>query len=420
MIEITIPRLGWSMDEGRFSSWLKQEGEKVVSGDQLFVLEGEKSVQEIESLDAGILRLLPTSPKAGDVVLVGQLIGYLAKEGEMLPAASEAAVPVVSTPLAEPLVTSGPPAAVRAEPTRAGRLLSSPRARRAAAVLNVAISDVQGTGKSGRVRERDVENFASEGGPRALGDAAANSETGAELSVPITVLRRTIAERMLASLANTAPVTLHCQVDATKLVALRVELKAAAAGASIPSYTDIIVKLSASTLLGFPMLAGQWRENRIVLPTEINIGIAVDTEAGLLVPVAHRVNLLSLAELAATIRKLIDGARGRKLPPEDLRGGVFTITNLGAFGIGAFNPIINFPETAILGLGAIRRLPAVLSDGSIAARDQITLSLTFDHRVVDGAPAAAFLQALSERIGNPVISLLGFDATLPENRGGVG
>ena len=403
MIEITIPRLGWSMEEGKFASWLKQEGERVESGDQLFVLEGEKAVQEVESLDAGILRLLPTSPKMGDVVMVGQLIGYLAKEGEMLPAAPEAAVPAVSTPLAEPPVASGQPAAVQAEPAPAGRLLSSPRARRAAAFLNVAISDVQGTGKSGRVRARDVENFASEGGPGALRDAAASSDSGAERSVPITVLRRTIAERMLASLANTAPVTLHCQVDATKLVALRAELKAAATGASIPSYTDIVAKLSASTLLGFPMLAGQWRENRIVLPTEINIGIAVDTEAGLLVPVAHRVNLLSLAELAATTRKLIDGARGRKLPPEDLRGGVFTITNLGAFGIGAFNPIINFPETAILGLGAIRRLPAVLADGSIAARDQITLSLTFDHRVVDGAPAAAFLQALSERIGNPVI-----------------
>jgi len=403
MIEITIPRLGWSMDEGKFASWLKQEGESVASGDQLFVLEAEKSVQEIESLDAGILRLLPTSPKAGDVVLVGQLIGYLAKEGEMLPAASEAAVPAVSTPLAESPVASGQPAAVQAEPARAGRQLSSPRARRAAAVLNVAISDVQGTGKSGRVRARDVENFA----PAA----------GTERSVPITVLRRTIAERMLASLANTAPVTLHCQVDATKLVALRAELKAAAVGASIPSYTDIIAKLSASTLLGFPMLAGQWRENRIVLPTEINIGIAVDTEAGLLVPVAHRVNLLSLAELAVTTRRLIDDARGRKLPPEDLRGGVFTITNLGAFGIGAFTPIINFPETAILGLGAIRRLPAVLSDGSIAARDQITLSLTFDHRVVDGAPAAAFLQALSERIGNPMMSLLGFETIQPAELG---
>jgi pyruvate dehydrogenase E2 component (dihydrolipoamide acetyltransferase) len=396
--EITIPRLGWSMDEGRFASWLKQEGERVASGDQLFVLEGEKSLQEVESLDAGILRLLPTSPKTGDVVLVGQLIGYLAKEGEMLPAASEAAVPAVSTPLAEPPVASGQPTAVHAEPAPADRRFSSPRARRAAAVLNVAISDVQGTGKSGRVRAHDVENFAL-----ALRDAAASSATGEERSVPITVLRRTIAERMLASLANTAPVTLHCQVDATKLVALRAELKAAATGASIPSYTDIIAKLSASTLLGFPMLAGQWRENRIVLPTEINIGIAVDTEAGLLVPVAHRVNLLSLAELAVTTRKLIDGAHRRKLPPEDLRGGVFTITNLGAFGIGAFNPIINFPETAILGLGAIRRLPAVLADGSIAARDQITLSLTFDHRVVDGAPAAAFLQALSERIANPVI-----------------
>ena len=388
MIEITIPRLGWSMEEGKFASWLKHEGEWVASGDQLFVLESDKTVQEVESLDGGILRLLPTSPKTGDVVMVGQLIGYLAKEGEMLPAAPEAAVPAVTTPLTEPPVTSGQPAAVQAEAAPAGRPLSSPRARRAAAVLNVAISDVQGTGKSGRVRARDVENFAS-------------ADAGAERSVPITVLRRTIAERMLASLANTAPVTLHCQVDATKLVALRAELKAAATGAPIPSYTDIVAKLSASTLLDFPMLAAQWRQNRIVLPTEINIGIAVDTEAGLLVPVAHRVNLLSLAELAVTTRRLIDGARGRKLAPEDLRGGVFTITNLGAFGIGAFNPIINFPETAILGLGAIRRLPAVLSDGSIAARDQITLSLTFDHRVVDGAPAAAFLQALSERIANP-------------------
>jgi pyruvate dehydrogenase E2 component (dihydrolipoamide acetyltransferase) len=410
MIEITIPRLGWSMDEGKFASWLKQEGETVVSGDQLFVLEAEKSVQEIESLDAGILRLLPTSPKTGDVVVVGQLIGYLAKEGEMLPAASEAAVPAVSTPLGEPPVASGQPAAAQAEPARAGRPLSSPRARRAAAVLNVAISDVQGTGKSGRVRARDVENFAPAAEP-------ADAGVGGARSVPITVLRRTIAERMVASLANTAPVTLHCQVDATKLVALRAELKAAAVGASIPSYTDIIAKLSASTLLGFPMLAGQWRENRIVLPTEINIGIAVDTEAGLLVPVAHRVNLLSLAELAVTTRRLIDDARGRKLPPEDLRGGVFTITNLGAFGIGAFTPIINFPETAILGLGAIRRLPAVLSDGSIAARDQITLSLTFDHRVVDGAPAAAFLQALSERIGNPMMSLLGFETIQPAELG---
>src|SRR5258708_40257363 len=128
MLESTIPRLGWSMGEGKFASWLKQEGETVASGDQLFVLEGEKAVQEVESLDAGILRLLPTSPKSGDVVLVGQLIGYLAKEGEMLPAASEAAVPAVRTPLAEPPVTSGQPAAVQAEPAPAGRLVSWPRA----------------------------------------------------------------------------------------------------------------------------------------------------------------------------------------------------------------------------------------------------------------------------------------------------
>jgi pyruvate dehydrogenase E2 component (dihydrolipoamide acetyltransferase) len=410
MIEITIPRLGWSMEEGKFASWLKQEGERVASGEELYVLEGEKAVQEIESLDAGILRLLPTSPKAGDVVLVGQLIGYLAKEGEMPPPASETTVSALSTPRTDAPVTSasGQPAADQVEPARSGRLLSSPRARRAAAVLNVAISAVQGSGKSGRVRARDVENIAP---------VAASSESGAERSVPVTVLRRTIAERMLASLANTAPVTLHCHVDATKLVALRGEFKAAATGAPIPSYTDIIAKLSASTLLGFPMLAGQWRENRIVLPTEINIGIAVDTEAGLLVPVAHRVNFLSLTELAVTTRKLIDGARGRKLPPEALRGGVFTITNLGMFGIGAFNPIINFPETAILGLGAIRRIPSVLTDGSIAARDQIILSLTFDHRVVDGAPAAAFLREISERIENPMISLLGFEAIQPAESG---
>jgi len=393
-IEITIPRLGWSMEEGTFLGWLKQDGDAVQSGDLLFTLESEKTAQEVESLDAGILRIPSDAPQAGDIVKVGQRLGFLVEKGEALPDATSPG-PVAPPPVAAetPPVTmqtaSAPPARTQTP--------ASPRARRIAAELKVNLATLQATGNGGRIRERDVRGAAPNG-------AAKPAPTGREM--PITSLRRTIAGRMVHSLRNTAPVTLTCRADATQLVGLRNQFKAAGGGAIVPSFTDIIAKLTAVALQRHPLLAARWEDDCIVLPDALHIGIAVDTEHGLLVPVLRDVQALSLPEIAARSRELIAATRARKAKAEDLQGGGFTSSNLGGFGIEAFTPIINFPETAILGLGAIRREVVALEDGTLTSREQLALSLTFDHRIVDGAPAARFLQTLTSGIGNPVVSLL--------------
>ena len=213
---------------------------------------------------------------------------------------------------------------------------------------------------------------------------------------------------MVASRQQTVPVTLTTKADATNLVNLREQFKTTGCSSPIPGYQDIIMKLVAGTLVRHPLLAGRWDEDAIVLPAEneVHIGMAVDTDDGLLVPVLHNAAQLSLIELAAKSRQLVGQARAGKLAAADMQGSVFTITNLGAFGIDAFTPIINVPETAILGLGAIRREPVALDDGGIVSRHQLTLSLTFDHRILDGAPAARFLQDIATAIANPSAALL--------------
>jgi len=221
--------------------------------------------------------------------------------------------------------------------------------------------------------------------------------------------RRTIAERMLASQADNASVTLHTRADVTALAALRGRLKAKGT-LPVPAYSDLLAKIAADVLLRHPGLAGCWdASGALVYPDErsLHIGIAVDTEAGLLVPVVRDVGRRSLLQITAESRALIEKARAGKLSSADMEGGVFTITNLGGFGIDQFTPIINGPQTAILGVGAIRREPVVITDGdgggaeSIAIRDLMTLSLTFDHCRVDGAPAARFLDDLRRAIESP-------------------
>jgi len=197
---------------------------------------------------------------------------------------------------------------------------------------------------------------------------------------------------MMESRQNTAPVTLTSRADATALVALRNRWKHQPGSGPAPSYTDILAKLVAIVLESHPALGGSGKAH---------IGIAVDTPDGLLVPVLRDVAASSLADLARRSRELTEAARARRLRAEDLAGGTFTITNLGGFGIDAFTPIVNFPETAVLGVGAIRKEAVVLESGELGAREQMTLSLTFDHRVVDGAPAARFLRALVQLIEVP-------------------
>jgi pyruvate dehydrogenase E2 component (dihydrolipoamide acetyltransferase) len=206
---------------------------------------------------------------------------------------------------------------------------------------------------------------------------------------------------MLESCHTTAPVTLTTTADATNLVNLRLQFKAVSAqGRELPGYIDFVVKLTAIALRDHPLLNARWDNDRIVIPMESHIGIAVDTEEGLLVPVIRDVNGLGLGQIVARSRELSQRARERRLRPDEMQAGTFTITNLGSFGVETFTPIINPPECAVLGMGRIVREPVMVGD-QMVARERMSLSLTFDHRIVDGAPAARFLQSLVQLIENP-------------------
>ncbi|MFO0796620.1 MAG: dihydrolipoamide acetyltransferase family protein [Gemmataceae bacterium] len=383
-IPVTVPRLGWNMEEGTFVEWVAADGAAVTPGTVLFRLEGDKAVEEVESLDAGVLRLLPTGPKPGDRVKVGDVIAELAGAGAEAPVVppvvpdkplGRGASPVEVVEIAEAPTGLAPrPNGLDTTPA------VTPRARRLAARHGIDPTQLAGSGRNGRVRARDIPAPAS---------------TGVE---PLSPVRRATAARMVESLRAAAPVTLTSAIDATNLVNLRAQFKAA--GAAVPTVTDLLLKLAAVALGKHPALAARWTDAGLAAAERLDIGFAVDTPAGLLVPVVRDVPALGLAALAARTRDLVERARRGALAAADLRGGCFTITNLGAFGVDAFTPIINPPESAVLGVGRIARRP-VMDGDRVTGREQLTLSLTFDHRVVDGAPAARFLQALAGCVENP-------------------
>ena len=430
-IEITVPRLGWSMEEGTFSSWVKREGEAVQAGDILFILESEKAAQEVESMDAGILRLPPDAPKPGDIVKVGQRLGYLLVSGEIAPweTAGTSSRPIPATPRAAssaagdaPHNTTDLPSPPQ-ESSKAGpvepivpaqpfssstRPAISPRAARLARDLGVDWTRLAGSGRTGRIRERDVRAFSQTPGPArgGVGAAGGASSSSSALEGSLSATRRMIADRMTASLRSTAPVTLTATADASVLVRSRNEWKVGTDQSMVPSYTELLIKICAVALEQHRELAGRWDGDRLVAATAFHIGVAVDTEFGLLVPVIRDVAALDLQQIATRARDLIQRARSRKLKTEELRGAVFTITTLGAFGIDAFTPIINYPECAILGVGQIRREPVAEGD-AIVLRERVTLSLTFDHRAMDGAAAARFLKTFCDLVRSPAS-----DATL--------
>jgi pyruvate dehydrogenase E2 component (dihydrolipoamide acetyltransferase) len=381
-IPITVPRLDWSMDEGTFAGWLKKDGDQVKPGDLLFVLESDKATAEIEALDAGILRIPPEAPRPGDKVLVGQVLAHLVAEGETAPPA-----PVAQQAAAVSAPREAVQATAAAAPTSRHRPASSPRARRVAAELGVDWRGLPGSGRNGRVRERDVR-------------AAAGRPSGGRL-IPHTAIRRAIAARMVAGVTEAAPVTLTSKADVTNLVSLRRQFQgAAAADGFVPGYLDLFLRLAAVALRQHPLLQAQWRAEGLWVPDRIDVAVAVDTEAGLLVPVVRAADRLTLREVAARCRDLSARARAGKLTPGEMRDATFTVTNLGGLGIDAFTPIIHLPQCAVLGVGRVVREPGI--DGErVVPHDVVTLSLTFDHRVLDGAAAARFLQTLRGCLAHP-------------------
>lgn len=399
--EIRFPRLGWSMEEGKFIQWLKRDGELVREGEPLFEMEGEKALQEIEAVGNGILKISDDAPAPDEVVTVGRLMGYLLLPHELIPEtkpklsintgadsgrADTPAMSIIEAEISLPVSTE--------KPSETSPVTSSPRARRLASNLGVAWRTLQGTGREGRIREADIREFAER-------QSSIEPQTFEVRDNLYTPRRKVIAERLRLSRTLTVPVTLTTKVNVSRLVVFR-ELQKKLQSTHIPAYTDLFAKYVAIVLVRHPAMAVRWNNDHSLLSqvpsTAFHIGIAVDTKDGLIVPILRDVYAKSIEDIVSQSKILIEKARAGRLKKEEMSEAVISITNLGAYGIDAFTPIINVPEIAILGLGAVRKEPAFNSQGEVVSTDMMVLSLTFDHAAVDGLPASAFLKDLVTEI----------------------
>ena len=409
-----------TMEEGIISKWLVEEGDPVTKGQVIVEFETDKINAEIEAPVDGFIGGI--AARAGESVKVQGVVAYVLAEGEELPAAEAVAEPVSEAPAAPPPSAPAPPPAAPppvatpppppvqavspAAPVTAqavqlagGRIKASPLARRLATEFGVDIAVLQGSGPGGRIVAKDVR--ASADGLRV---AAPVPVPAAAAAVPLAGMRKVIADRMMQSLSTMAQLTLVTEVDATRFVELRTDLASQhedALGFRI-SFNDLLARMVTRALVEHPHMNASLSAEEVVHNEHVNIGLAVEVPDGLVVPNVKNAQNMQLAELASAFRKLIADISGGDLNLNDLSGGTFTITNLGALGVDAFTPVINPPECAILGVGRIVAKPAVV-DGEIAVRQMMTLSLTFDHRLNDGAPAARFLQRISQLIEQPYL-----------------
>lgn len=436
-VEIVMPRLGWTAEEAVLKEWLVRHGDPVAVGDVLFSVEGDKAVEEIEALDPGILHIPATSPPPGQSAPVGTLLAYILTPGEAPPAADAAAsVPAADT---EPAPDATSARVLPSSTPRSQRIAISPRARKLAESLDLDWSDIEGSGRSGRIVERDVralheslhravispvaQRLAREMGitetalaqafpgqrvsaemVRSLAAPAAVPETGSV--IPFSRTRQTIADRLATSRNQSVPVTLMAEMDASELVNLRRQLQADGQ-TWVPSYNVLFMKILAHALAEHPGMNAHVEENAVRRFAQVNICFAVNAEHGLLTPVVQDVNHKRLEDLQEESRVLVEQAQANALPLQAMQGGTFTLTNLGAWHVDAFTPVLNPPQVGILGLGRIQAKPMVVDRDrqEIAIRQSLTLSLTFDHRAVDGAPAAEFLQRIKQFAEQPYLWL---------------
>lgn len=445
--ELFIPKLGQTVEEVTLVKWNVKDGDKVKQGQEVLEVETDKAVFPVEATASGIIHIGPFAN--GAVVPVLEVVAVIGKPEDQFTAGGAAAPAEAEQPAATPAAAQAA-AAVAASPATVestGRVFASPRARKLAESKGIDLAQVPPTGGEGvRVVEKDVlaflekqpkatpvaQNMAAQAGiplsaitgsgaggmitktdveramqPTSTAPAAAAAALpAAEVTerLPLRGVRGIIAERMGTSVHTTARVTLFMDVDATEFVAMRDRLKARLKDewGFAPSYNDLLAKLCALALRKFPYMNARLAPDAVELLGHVNIGLAVDTERGLLVPVAKDADKLSLRQLGARYRELAEAAKNGRALPDDLTGGTFTITNLGMFDVDCFTPVINLPEACILGVGRIA--PAMMvKDSQGVVRQKMTLSLVFDHRIVDGAPAARFLQYIKDLIEEPYL-----------------
>ena len=440
---VVMPKLGLTMTEGTVSKWLKKVGDAVNEGEPLFEVETDKLTNTIEASASGVLRHLFV--EEGVTVPVLDKVAIIAAADEDIAALMGGAAAPAPAAAAAPAPAAAP-AAAPAEKKAGGRVIATPAAKKLAKEKGIDLALVTGTGPNGRITEDDVKNYtpapaapaapAAEEAPKVKASplaAAVAADLGLDLEkigakdrvlaedilrylestrekaeeapkeelVPMNGMRKAIAKNMLNSHMTSPTVTANLSVDMSAMKAYREQLKAKEIKVS---YTDLLVKFVAKALTEYPLLNCSVEDNKIRYKHYVNMGVAVALDNGLVVPNVTDADKKSLTEISAEIKELAKLAREGGLPMEKLRGGTFTITNLGMYGVESFTPIINQPEVAILGVTTMEDR-AVVRGGEIVIRPMMTLSLTFDHRVVDGSVAAEFLQRVKTLLENPALML---------------
>ena len=409
-----MPKLSDTMVEGTLVKWVKTKGDKVEVGDILAEVETDKATMEMEAFDEGILSELYVAE--GGMIKVGDKIALILADGET----ADTAPAAQSTPTAEKPKASAPaataplaPAPRAAAPATTGRIKASPLARKIAATRGVNLSSIAGTGPGGRIVKKDVENAPTGGGGGVASPAkpairAANGIAGEEKIIALTGMRKTIAERLLASKTQIPHFYLSVTMDGGPLMALRKELNAMAEkdGGQKLTVNDFILLAAARAAAEVPKINAAYDGDTIIEYAEVNLAVAVAIEDGLITPVIKKANTLSLREISAQMKELAAKARGKKLKPEEYQGGTITLSSLGGFGIDSFLPIINPPQSFILGIGAIIKQPVVNEQDQIVVGHRLVVSGSGDHRVVDGAVAAEYINALRRLVEKPALLLL--------------
>lgn len=357
--EVLMPRLSLTMKEGTVGKWYKKEGDTVEKGEALVEVISEKATYDVEAPASGILRKIRVLE--GATVEVNTSLAVITAPDEEL---SEANLQIEPHEMMEEIET---------------KIIASPAAKRLAREHDVKLSAITGTGPEGRIVEEDVRRLIER-------DSDGSKPKIREIQT-LSGFRKTSAERVTASFRNAPHSTLVMEVNVSKAAELHKRTKL--------SYTAMLVKAAAEALSEHPLANSTLEVDKVKIFADVNIGVATATERGLVVPVIHNADRKTLAEIDSAVRKLTTDANEGRLAKEDLVGGTFTITNLGMFGVDFFTPIINPPEAAILGMGTIRDKP-VVTDGKVGVTQVMTLSLSYDHRILDGAPAAIFLGQIRE------------------------
>lgn len=445
---IVMPKLGLTMTEGTISNWRKAEGDTVAQGEILFDVETDKISNEVEAKVSGVLRKIIVEEGTVEIFQPVAVIGNASEDiSALLGGSGGAAAPAPER--AGALADAGAAASDSSETSfhaAGGRFKASPYAKKIAASLSLDLQQVKGSGPQGRITERDVRKYAAEAGSRAVDKvkispaaakeaaalgidlsglhkegrimkedirsfAAASNQTALQTTgqaavqevkrVPMNSMRKIIAKRMLESQAVSPTVTYNMKLDTTALGVLRQQLKETLK----VTYTDLLVSIVAKSLLEFPLLNCSIDGTELVMRNYANIGVAVGLEEGLVVPVVKNAAQKGLAEISHEVKRLAAGARNNSLTSEEMAGGTFTITNLGMYGMESFTPIINQPEVAILGVNAIVNTPVEVN-GELVIRPMMNISLTADHRAVDGAVAAQFMQKIKAYAEKPALLLL--------------